>query len=487
MSLTILQLNSADSGGGAGQIAMSLHRQFLAQEHQAQLAVGYQFTHEPGIRRIPVAAPWDAWARGWTAVADWALAHQHLRGVWRLQECARTLALPGNWRALIVGREPMAYPGCRHLLRLAPEHPMVLHLHNLHGGYFDLRLLPRFSQAMPTFLTLHDAWLLSGHCAHSFACERWTSGCGACPDLTIPPTIHRDATAENWLAKQRIYRQSRLYVAAPSHWLMDRIERSMLTPAIVESRVIPNGVDLAGFSPADQSAARIKLGLPLDTRILLFSAAGIRANVWKDYHTLREAVARTAERLQEKRILFLALGEEAAEEQIGRATIRFVPYQRDEQVVAEYYRAADVYIHAARADTFPTVVLEALACGTPVVATAVGGIPEQIVDGVTGLLTPPDDADTMAGALVRLLTDDAQRLKMRTAAREDACQRFNAQRMANDYLAWYTTILARRTCTSTPSPCCPLSNDGAEGADLLSSAPGGYAVGDLTEMRVPHD
>ena len=109
---------------------------------------------------------------------------------------------------------------------------------------------------MPTVLTLHDAWLLSGHCAHSFDCERWKTGCGECPDLTIEPAIRRDATADNWVRKRDIYARSRLYVATPSPWLMGRVEQSMLAPAVEQARVIPNGVDLSVFRPADKRSIR---------------------------------------------------------------------------------------------------------------------------------------------------------------------------------------------------------------------------------------
>ena len=110
--------------------------------------------------------------------------------------------------------------------------PSVIHCHNLHSGYFDLRALPWLSRVAPVVLTLHDAWLLSGHCAHSFGCDRWKNGCGACPDLSIPPAIAKDGTAANWKRKRRIFERSQLYVVTPSQWMMDRAQQSILAPAI---------------------------------------------------------------------------------------------------------------------------------------------------------------------------------------------------------------------------------------------------------------
>ena len=162
----------------------------------------------------------------------------------------------------------------------------------------------------------------------------------------------------------------------------------MMAPAVIESRVIPNGVDLDVFCPGDRAAVRAKLNLPQEADVLLFTALSIRENIWKDYQTLRGTIARLAERPRARPLIFLAVGEEAPSEKIGDAEIRFVPFLEENRRVAEFYQAADLYIHAARADTFPTSILEALACETPVVATAVGGIPEQIIDQQTGRLTP---------------------------------------------------------------------------------------------------
>ncbi|MCK4782756.1 MAG: glycosyltransferase, partial [Desulfobacteraceae bacterium] len=339
------------------------------------------------------------------------------------------------------GYENFYFPGTWQLLDLPRERPDIVHCHNLHGNYFDLRVLPWLSQKVPVVLTLHDAWLLSGHCAHSFDCERWKTGCGECPDLTISPAIKRDATAYNWRRKRDIFAKCRLYVATPCQWLMDRIQQSILAPAIEGAKVIPNGIPLSVFHPYDKAEARKELGLPLEAKILLFTANSIRRNIWKDYETLRAAMSKVTRSLTGKSILFLALGESAPTERIGKVEVRFIPYQTNPSVVARYYQAADIYTHAARIDTFPTTLLEALACGTPVVATAVGGIPEQIEDGVTGFLTPPGDDNAMAAQIERLLDDDGLRTRMGVQATKTVRSQFSIKRQVNEYLSWYKEIL----------------------------------------------
>jgi glycosyltransferase involved in cell wall biosynthesis len=443
--LCIVQVNAFDVGGGAARVASNLAATARARGHSGWLAVGKKRSDDRYVIDISDHRRAGAWSRLWWRLEEFAndqtIADDEAPA---LARAARALAAPRGFADYWRGIEDFHYPQSKELVSLTPQPPDIVHLHNLHGGYFDLRLLPQLSRQVPLVATLHDAWLLSGHCAHSLDCERWMIGCGSCPDLTIYPAIRRDATAGNWRRKRDIYAQSRLFVATPSRWLMRKVEQSMLAPAIEEARVIPNGVDLSIFRPADRRAARTELGIPQDVHVLLFAANVIRDNVWKDYRTLREAIRLAAESSQERPIHFVGLGDDGPSERIGRAEIRFVPYQDDPSIVARYYQAADIYVHAARADTFPTSVVEALACGIPVVATAVGGIPEQIDDGQTGLLVPAADEHILAKRIVQLLDDNALRQRLGGAAAANAKERFDLIRQVDTYLRWYRELLERR-------------------------------------------
>jgi glycosyltransferase involved in cell wall biosynthesis len=213
-----------------------------------------------------------------------------------------------------------------------------------------------------------------------------------------------------------------------------------LAPAIAEARVIPNGVDLTNFRPGGRLAARERLQLPSEAYIILFAANDIRNNDWKDYHTLRAAVMIAAEMCPERRLLFLGLGDDGPQESDGPVEMRFVPYQNDLFTVAQFYQAADVYVHAARAETFPISILEAMASGLPIVATAVGGVPEQINDGETGLLAAAGDAASLARAIARLVQDDALSGRLGAGAAVTARERFDLQRQVDAYLDWYREL-----------------------------------------------
>lgn len=450
-ALRIQQISTADLAGGAEKIAWNLHHRYRELGHDSWLMVGDRRTIDVAqVVALPNEKERGRWARFWRHTGDrLAPLEGRLPGAGRVRGIlSQRIGQPARFWKRWRGQEDFDFPASWRLLDLTPRPPDIVHCHNLHGGYFDLRALPWLSNRTPTLVTLHDAWLLTGHCAHSFDCERWRTGCGSCPDLSIPPAIQRDATGYNWRRKRGIYARSRLHVATPCHWLMRKVEQSILAPAVAERRVIPNGVDLEIFRPAGRGEARAKLGIPQETRVFLFVANGIRDNVWKDFATMRAAVARIAETLHGETTLFLALGENSPPEQCGRATVQFVPHCRDERSVAGYYQAADTYLHAARADTFPTTILEALACGTPVVASAVGGIPEQVREGVSGFCVPVGDCEAMAARAVQLVKSESVRRRFGEDAARDAARRFGLRRMAQNYLDWYGEL---RQCRTNPA------------------------------------
>jgi glycosyltransferase involved in cell wall biosynthesis len=440
--MKILQVSTEDIGGGAEKIAWTLHEGYRAKERTAWLAVGRKKSDRPDILLIPNCEHRHSWTRFCYTIADslYPFARKH-RAIAKVHGLLKGIGQPETWLTRQRGQENFDFPATDKLIELPPEKPDIVHCHNLHGEYFDLRVLPWLSRQVPLFLTLHDAWLLSGHCAHSFECDRWKIGCGQCPDLKIAPAIKRDATAYNWQRKREIYRQSQLYVATPSQWLMDKVQQSILAEGIIESRVIPNGIDLDIFHPTEKNRVRSELGLPIDSKIILFTANGIRQNPWKDYQTMQTAIEIVAKQMPDLAIIFLALGENSPSENIGSAQIQFIPYQKNPAVIAKYYQSADLYIHAAKAETFGLVVTEAFACGTPVVATKVGGIPEQIEEGKNGFLVPVGDAITMAKSIQKILENPDLQQSMSKEASFKAQQNYGLQRMIDEYLQWYQDIL----------------------------------------------
>ena len=429
--LHVLQVSSSAQGGGAERVAYTLHHRLRARSQQSWMAVGLRNLDEPDIFEIP-RTPGPGTQGGPSSV------------VRRAMRVARS---PRAYLDRKRGLESFDFPGTRRLLDLSPSRPDVVHCHNLHGSYFDLRQLGPLSHEVPVVLTLHDEWSYTGHCAYTLGLENWRSGCFSCPDLGVYPPISRDTTHANWLTKRSIYRRSRLYVTTPSQWLMDRAQASILAEGAVAWRVIPNGVDRSTFKPGDRLAARRVLGLPEGSTVLLFTANRARTNPFKDYATVVAAARLVGEQFPEQRIVLVALGDGGRSESTGNVEIRPAGYEADPGRVATYYQAADLYLHAANADNLPTTIIEALASGLPVVATAVGGIPEMVHslggapgawagetydgDSATGVLVEAHDAGGMAAATVALLGDDRRRAALGANAVEDAAVRFDLNRQVD--------------------------------------------------------
>ena len=441
--MNILHVNQQSGNGGAAGMCLMLHKALIAGGDESQILVGRQKSEQLGVRLIENDRYRSSWGRFWMGAAQQLNGYSgRIRGAQRVSErWLPYLASPRRFWSWWAGHEDFEFPGTRHLLEQLPFKPDVLHVHNLHGDYFDLRELPRLSHSIPTIITMHDAWLLAGHCSHSFDCERWKTGCGCCPGLAIPPALHRDGSAFNWQRKREIYNKSRLSLVCPSQWLADKVSQSILMPGVVRLTVLHTGVDTSIFKLGDKVAAREQLGWPQDAFIVVFAANGVRRSIWKDYETMRDAVRLAGERIVDRPICLFAIGETAPAEKVGAATIEFLPY-RDS--LAECYQAADIYIHAAKAETFPTTIIESLACGTPVVATAVGGIPEQIIEGTTGFLVPAGDAKAMADRLFLLSQSPDLLFKMGSAAAKDVVYRFSMEKMLAGYKKIYQEMIEQK-------------------------------------------
>lgn len=460
--LRVLQVAASSGDGGADAVAVRLTAGLCARGHDAWLAVGRRTSDDARVLTIPQdggnTPPGAAFGQLSDRLRGMA-ARRPGTGAGRLARWLRLATHPEALEAWRTGLEDFDFPGTARLLDLPPSRPDVVHAHNLHGGYFDLRQLAPLSARLPVCLTLHDAWLLSGHCAHAFDCERWRTGCGACPDLTIEPAVRRDRTAENWRRKQAIFASSRVHVATPSRWLMDRVESSLLAPAVATSRVIPNGIDTTFFAPGDRTAARAAFALPPDAAVILVTT-GEAGATWRDGPLLADALGRVAASHGDRPVRVLAAGRAALNIGTAATAAQVVPVgQLTPEQMRTAYQAADVYVHAARVDTFPTTVLEALACGLPVIATRVGGIPEQIsavplaavagprqpgrIDG-TGVLIDAGDAAGMAEAIRGLLASASLRTDMGARAAADARARFSLDAQVRAYEDWYCAILSRR-------------------------------------------
>lgn len=293
----------------------------------------------------------------------------------------------------------------RRLVRqLALFKPDIVHLHNLHGYYLDVRTLFAWLReaGVPVVWTLHDSWAYTGHCAYyaMAKCDRWRAGCGRCPQRrAYPASLWLDQSARNWQEKRRAFLSlPDLTLATPSLWLGAEVRHSFLGKRPV--RVIPNGVDLERFRPCDEPdliadvVKRYGLGA-LDGKRMLLSVA----STWEERKGLKDLLALSGLLREDLAIVMVGLSERACaalpEGMLG------IPRTNSIRELRALYTAADVCLSLSHEETQGMTLLEALACGTQVLCYDATALPETVTPEV-GLTVPEGDLQRAANACAAL-------------------------------------------------------------------------------------
>lgn len=287
----------------------------------------------------------------------------------------------------------------------------VVHAHALEGGWFSYPAMIRISATKPTVMTLHDMWPLTGHCSFAYDCGRWRSGCGRCPHPDTFPSVKRDATWVEWRLKKAVWTRSDLTIVAPSRWLAEEAATSTMGRFPIHH--VPLGIDEEVFAPQPRDARRDELGIPEGNLALMFAAASLGLSrsgeinrkgsdlLLAALEALPQGVRQTS-----STILMGASGAAmGARLRDGGFHVVDAGYVPDDAEKAALYGAADVFVCPTRADNSPLVVLEAMACGTPVAAFDVGGVSELVRHGDTGMLVAPGDVIALGDALVTAAQD----------------------------------------------------------------------------------
>jgi glycosyltransferase involved in cell wall biosynthesis len=284
--------------------------------------------------------------------------------------------------------------------------------------------------------TLHDMAPLAGGCHWTYGCERFTEQCGACPQLGS--SSESDVTRGIWLRRraslERLHSRQ-LHIVAPSRWLASEAKRSSLFSRFPCS-VIPYGLDTDVFAPQGQRSSRIALGVAPDTRVILFAADGINDRR-KGLHLLFEALRGLR---AERETILLSLGPGRPPRGDG-FSYRHLPRVNDDLLLASIYSAGDIYVAPSEQDNLPNTVLESIACGVPVAAFGVGGIPDVVRPGLTGYLARPGDVADLRAAICRMLERDDERAAMSKTCRKVAVQEYALEVQARRYLDLYQGLL----------------------------------------------
>lgn len=308
---------------------------------------------------------------------------------------------------------------------------------NLHwvSGFLDYQsffsLLPR---RVSIVWTLHDMNPFTGGCHYNEGCSRYTQGCGACPQLGSHKL--KDLSHKIWQRKQKAFAKlesDRLHIVTPSIWLAEEAKRGPLLERFPISG-IPYGVNTKVFSPQDPSSARAALELPQNAKVVLFIAVST-ATRRKGFVYLAEALSGLKE-IPNLLLVSLGHGKPTIHSDIAHLHLGHIDNDR---LLSLIYSSAEVFAIPSLEDNLPNCVLESMSCGTPVVGFKVGGIPEMVRQGVTGLLVPPQDVKALRAAIAELLQDPAKRTKMAANCRTIATEEYSLEVQVQRYVDLYET------------------------------------------------
>lgn len=318
------------------------------------------------------------------------------------------------------------------------ERSDVVHFHNLHGHYFNLLAIPLMTRKKPVVWTFHDMWAFTGKCAWSFDCVRYRESCGKCPQLSYYPALKWDTSRFHLKLKKLLYGRPSYVIVTPSEWLRGHVEKSILKNVPVH--VIPSPVNPADYHPQDKAASRRQLGIPEGKKVVMFIASWINTIPHKGVDAFKEMLAYLYGRRDD--VYTLVVGHLQNQSVLGgKYEGKETGWVSDPAVLRACYTAADVFVSPTLAENSSCTIMEAMACGTPTVAYATGGIPEQIVNGETGFLVPPGDRGALCQAVDALFRDSPKAERFSAAAADRAVTNFVLDIFIEKYLNAYTDAM----------------------------------------------
>lgn len=255
--------------------------------------------------------------------------------------------------------------------------PDIIWLHNLHGYYINYEILFDWIKTRPEMevkWTLHDCWAFTGHCVHfeDVQCEMWKTGCSRCPNKKLyPQSLIIDNSENNYIKKKEAFSNVKnMTIYTPSYWLANLVRYSFLGGYNVI--VNYNKIDLKAFKPRE-SDFRDKAGIFGKVMILGVASSWSKSKGLLDFLKLRKLLS------DEYAIVIVGLNNKQMKKM--PSNIVSIGPTHSKQELAEIYTAADYFVNFTYADTYPTVNLEAQACGTPVITYRTGGSPESVPEG----------------------------------------------------------------------------------------------------------
>ena len=304
--------------------------------------------------------------------------------------------------------------------------PDIVHIHNIHGHDCNVEILFKYlkKKNIKIVWTFHDCWAFTGYCPHfdMIKCDKWKKTCNQCP-LRKEYSWIFDRSAINFKRKKKIFSNLNLTIVTPSSWLANLVKQSFLKDYPVE--VINNGINLNIFKPI-KSNFREKYNI-MDKKIVL----GV-AMPWSKKKGLDSFIELS--RLLDNRYQIILVGTDNNIDKILPDNIISIHKTHNQEELAKIYSAADVFVNPTKEENYPTVNMETIACGTPVITYKTGGSPE-ILNTRTGIVTKINNVMDLKESIINICDNTKKFDSLKESIN------FKEEIKFNEYIELYKRIL----------------------------------------------
>lgn len=319
----------------------------------------------------------------------------------------------------------------RLILKIKKFNPDIIHLHNIHGWFLNYEMLFRYLKKSKKKIvwTFHDCWNFTGRCPYFdiLECEKWKKGCHNCLYKGYPKTFFDCSKTQFKRKKQLFCGIESLYIVTPSQWLKTKVEESFLNNYPVS--VINNGIDLSVFNPKNNTEEiRRKYGIKSKYMVLGVSYA------WDKRKGLDTFIKLSSELGDDYTMVLV--GTDKSVRVLLPENIISVDITSSAEELAELYSAADVFANPTLEENFPTVNIESLACGTPIVSFNTGGSPEIFCEK-SGISVEKGDVESFKNAII----DVCEKSLFSSENCVSRSKQFDESLFAKRYMELYQKIL----------------------------------------------
>jgi glycosyltransferase involved in cell wall biosynthesis len=419
--MKVIHISTSDNKGGGARSAYRLHRQLLREGIDSSMYVKNKFTLDAKVIRF-------SQENSFFLKAGFKIRRRldagNLAYVRRMDNEHVGFAVPAS----PAGFKPFGQLPSADIITL-----------NWVAGFWDYRLLLKLvGKCKGVVWRLSDMNPFTGGCFYDAYCGRFQESCGCCPCLNSNSKF--DVSRKYLRLKKSIVEKlpnNFLHVVAQSKWIEGQIKASAVFRKVPVTR-IPNGIDVEKFQPMDKYRARKIMGVPHCEKLILCVAESFDKPI-KGSVFLFDALRIASSQLTGS-VSVLAIGKGRLHE-LNDMEVRQEEITSDEMLVAAY-SAGDVFVITSLQDNLPNTVLEAMACGVPVVGFDIGGVPDMVIHGETGYLAPVKDSVQLAEHIISLLNNPSGRQAMADASRSRIVDNFSIERQAKKYLELYQRLLS---------------------------------------------